>query len=72
MAEGGNTWTYLDPGLAAEPNVPNRPIMLIPQDVNPAKATLLALDAAKKETFKLLLLVYKEDLAVAKQVLDTI
>ena len=46
--------------------------MPTPQDVNPAKAILLALDAAEKETFKLLLLIYKEDLAVAKQVLDTI
>jgi hypothetical protein len=47
-------------------------MMLTLQDVNLAKATLLALDAAEKKTFKLLLLIYKEDLVVAKQVLDTI
>ena len=72
IADGGDTWQYLDPGLAAEPNVLNRPTMPTLQDVNLAKATLLALDAAEKETFKLLLSIYKEDLAVAKQVLDTI
>jgi hypothetical protein len=41
-------------------------------DVNQAKASILALDLAEKETYKLLLTVYKEDLAIAKQVLDTI
>jgi hypothetical protein len=30
------------------------------------------LNAEEKETFKLLLSMYKEDLAIAKQVLDTI
>ena len=34
--------------------------------------TLCDLDAQEKETFKLMLSVYKEDLAIAKQVLDTI
>lgn len=46
--------------------------MPTPQDVDLAKASIQALDAPEKETFKLLLAIYKEDLTVAKQVLDTI
>jgi hypothetical protein len=42
------------------------------KDVNLKKLSLLALDAVEKETYKLLLTVYKEDLAIAKQVLNTI
>jgi hypothetical protein len=72
IADGGDTWEYLNPDLDTEPIVPNRPIMPTPQEVNPAKTSLLTLDPAEKETFKLLLSIYKEDLAVAKQVLDTI
>ena len=72
IADGGDTWKYLDPDLETEPVVPNRPVMPTPKDVNPTKTSILALDAAEKETFKLLLTIYKEDLAIAKQVLDTI
>jgi hypothetical protein len=46
--------------------------MLTLKDVNLEKTSLLALDLAEKETYKLLLTVYKEDLAIAKQVLNTI
>jgi hypothetical protein len=46
--------------------------MPTPKDVNLGKDSLLNPDAAKKETYKLLLTVYKEDLAIAKQVLNTI
>jgi len=72
IANGGDTWKYLDPDLNTEPIVPTRPEMPKPKDVNPVKTTLLELDAAEKETFKLLITMYKEDLAIAKQVLDTI
>ena len=72
IADGGDTWKYLDPDIDTEPAVPNRPVMPSPKDVNQEKDSLLALDAAEKETYKLLLTVYKEDLAIAKQVLDTI
>jgi hypothetical protein len=40
--------------------------MPTPEDVNPTKTTLMSLSIEEKETYKLLLLVYKEDLAVAK------
>jgi hypothetical protein len=46
--------------------------MLTSMDVNQAKASILTLDLVEKETYKLLLTVYKEDLAIAKQVLNTI
>jgi hypothetical protein len=46
--------------------------MLTLKDVNLEKNSFLALNAVKKETYKLLLTVYKEDLAIAKQVLNTI
>lgn len=46
--------------------------MLTLKDVNPTKTSLLTLDVAEKETFKLLLTIYKEDLAITKQVLNTI
>lgn len=72
IANGGDTWRFIDPDLELEPVVPNRPEKPKPQSVNPAKTSLLELDATEKETFKLLLSDYKEDLAIAKQVLDTI
>ena len=72
IAEGGDTWRYLNPDLDTEPVVPKRPEKPTPRDVNPAKTSLLELDQTEKETFKLLLADYKENLAVAKQILDTI
>jgi hypothetical protein len=72
IADGGDTWRYINPDLNTEPVVPNRPEKPKPQSVNPAKTSLLELDETEKETFKLLLSDYKEDLAIAKQVLDTI
>jgi hypothetical protein len=46
--------------------------MLTLKDVNLEKLSLLALNAVEKETYKLLLTVYKEDFVSAKQVLNTI
>jgi len=72
MAEGGDIWEYINPDLDTDPIIPNRPQKPNPQDVNATKNTLIALDAPERETFKLLLANYKEDLAVTKQILDTI
>jgi Reverse transcriptase (RNA-dependent DNA polymerase)/Pol polyprotein, beta-barrel domain len=72
IADGGDTWKYIDPSIEPEPVVPGRPEIPTPKDVNPAKTTILELNAAEKETFKLLMTIYKEDLAIAKQILDTI
>ena len=46
--------------------------MPTPVDINPVKTTLLELDLAKKESFKILLSMYKEELGITKQVLDNI
>ena len=72
IADGGDAWKCLKPDLEAEPVGPTRPEMPTPMAINPTKTSLLALDATERETFKLLLASYKEDLAVAKQVLDTL
>jgi hypothetical protein len=72
IANGGDTWRYMDPDLEVEPTIPIRPEMPTPKDVNPDKTTLVSLSIEEKETFKILLAIYKEDLAVTKQVLDTI
>jgi hypothetical protein len=72
IADGGDTWKYINPDLNAEPVIPIRPEKPTPQNVNPTKTSLLELDATEKETYKLFLADYKEDLAVAKQILDTI
>ena len=72
IADGGDTWRYINPGLNTEPVVPSRPEKPTPQSVNPTKTSLLELDATEKETFKLFLVDYKEDLAIAKQVLYNI
>ena len=72
IANSGDTQKYIDLDLDTKPIVPNRPKKPNPQDVNPSKTSLLTLNVEEKETFKLLLSMYKEDLAIAKQVLDTI
>mgnify|MGYP003622956889 CR=1 FL=1 len=72
LADGGDAWRYMDPDLSTEPVIPSRPNLPTPSDVSPTNTTLRDLDAQEKETFKLMLSVYKEDLAIAKQVLDTI
>ena len=72
IADRGDIQTYINLDLDAEPAVPNQPAKPTPQEVNPSKTTIMALDTTERETFKLLLANYKEDLVVAKQVLDTI
>ena len=46
--------------------------MPTPKNVNPNKTNLLQLDLVEKESYKILLSMYKEELAAAKQVLDNI
>src|SRR5271169_837153 len=72
IADGGDTWKYINPDLNTEPVIPIRPEKPTPWNVNPPRTSLLELDATEKETFKLLLVAYKENIAVAKQVLETI
>jgi len=72
IADGGDTWKYINPDLDTEPVIPSRPEKPTPRSINPAKNSLLELDAIEKETFKLFLADYKEELVVAKQILDNI
>jgi hypothetical protein len=72
IADGSNAWKYLNPELDVEPVVPTRPEMPTAMDVNPEKTSILALTVAEKETLKLLLAMYKEELANTKQILNTI
>ena len=72
IADGGDTWRYINPDLNTELVIPSWPEKPTPRSINPAKTSLLDLDATEKETFKLFLVDYKEDLVVAKQILDTI
>ncbi len=41
-------------------------------DINPQKNTLSQLDTTEKETLKLSLVIYKEDLTNTNKILDTI
>src|SRR5436189_5050591 len=72
IAEGGDAWKYLNLELDIEPIVPNRPKIPTPIDVNQEKTSILALSTQEKESYKLLLAMYKEELANTKQILDTI
>ena len=46
--------------------------MLTIIDVNLEKTSILTLSTLEKESYKLLLIIYKEELANTKQILDTI
>ncbi len=72
IADGADTWPYIDPDLPEEPAVPIRPEMPKITDINPQKNTLSQLDTTKKETLKLSLAMYKEDLANTNKIFDTI
>jgi hypothetical protein len=72
IAEGGDIWKYLNPDITLEPEVPIRPIMPTPQAINPAKASIVNLDPVEKETFKLLLAIYREDNSKATKFQETL
>jgi hypothetical protein len=72
MADGGDSWRYINLDLDIEPVVPNWLEMPTAMDVNLEKTLILALTATKKETLKLLIAMYKEELANTKQILDMI
>ena len=72
IAKGGDAWKYLNLELDIEPIVPNRPKILTTIDVNLEKTSILTLSTQEKESYKLLLVIYKEELANTKQILDTI
>ena len=72
IAKGSDAWKYLNPELDIEPIVPNRPKIPTLIDVNQEKTSILALSTQEKESYKLLLAMYKEELANTKQIHNTI
>ncbi len=72
IADGVDTWPYINPDLPEEPAIPIQLEMPKPSSINLAKNTLLDLTAAEKETLKLMLMLYKEDLAHTNKILDMI
>ena len=72
IADGGDAWKYIDPSLGPEPVIPSRPTPPSAQDVNKEASSVVALQPAELEKYKVLLAEYCEKLANVKQVLDTI
>jgi len=72
LADGGNVWEYINPDLEMEPQTPLRPAKPAPTDVNPDKTSIVELDSEEKDTFKLLLAMYKDDLSIANRVTDVL
>ena len=72
IADGGDVWNYIDPDLDTEPEIPSRLGKPLVQHINPDKRSIFDLNSEEKDTYKLLMTEYREDLAIAKQILDTI
>ena len=72
IADGGDAWKYINPSLEQEPVIPRRPTPPLAQDINKAVSSVVSLQAAELERYKVLLAQYCEQLASVKQVLDTI
>ena len=72
IADGGDAWKYIDPSLETEPVIPRRPTPPTAQDVTEEALSVVALEPAELEKYKVLLAEYREQLANVKQVLDTI
>ena len=72
IADRGDVWKYINPDLPQDPAVPPRPVKPTPDLVNADKLTILDLDLVERETYKLLLADYKEELVVVKQIHDSL
>jgi hypothetical protein len=72
IADGGDAWKYVNPGLDSEPVIPSHLEKPIAKDVNPAKTSTTSLTPLELDMYKVLLTEYREDLATVKQVLDTL
>src|ERR1700730_14161306 len=72
MAEGGDTWDYMNPNLETEPVVPKRPTMPKPNDVNPSKTDVLTLTPEETEKYKVMITLYRDEQTVTNRILDTI
>ena len=72
MAEGGDTWDYMNLDLEAEPVVPKRPTMPKPNDVNPNKTNVLTLTIEEIEKYKVMITLYMDEQMVTNWTLDII
>ena len=72
MAEGGDTWDYMNLDLEVEPVVPKRPTMPKPNDVNPNKTNVLTLTIEEIEKYKVMITLYKDVQIVTNWTLDII
>lgn len=74
MAIGGNVWQYINPDQITVQPEPTRPFLSNTSDAssNASHTTLASLSSDEREIFKLIYSQYKEDLAVAKQKIDTL
>jgi hypothetical protein len=72
MAEGGDTWDYMNPNLESELVVPKRPMMPKPNDVNPTKTDVLTLTTEETEKYKVMITLYRDEQMVTNWILDII
>ena len=72
IAQGGDTWKYVNPELGTEPVIPSRPEKPTAAHINPAKSSTTSLTPAELDMYKVMLAEYREDLATVKQILDTL
>jgi len=68
IARGSQIWDYINPDILIEPNIPRLPMKPTPDNVNQDKSTILELDLSERETYRLLLADYKEELAITNQI----
>ena len=72
IANGRDAWKYIDPSLNLEPVIPICPIQPSAQDVKQDASSVVDLQPAELEKYKVLLAEYREQLANVRQVLDSI
>ena len=72
LANTGKVWKYIDPDLPTKPELPNLPELPSPTEVNASKATPSALDEKEKDLYKLLLAVYKKEIAKTTKIINIV
>ena len=70
IARASQIQDYINLDILIEPIIPRLPIKPTPDNVNQDKLTILKLDLTERETYKLFLADYKEELAVTNQIYD--
>jgi hypothetical protein len=68
IARASQIWDYINPDILIEPNIPRLPVKPTLDKINQDKLTILDLDLTERETYKLLLADYREELAITNQI----